>query len=83
MKRLADYPDEVDTLAVAEFHRHHGQSRLAELVVVIAAYNEAAGIGSVLQDIPKSCCGMRVDVLVVVDGATDETAEIEIGRAHV
>ena len=76
MKRLADYPDEVDAAAISEFHQRHPRRRLAELVVVIAAYNEAAGIGAVLQDIPKSCCGMRVDVLVVVDGATDETAEI-------
>lgn len=74
--RLAEYPDEVDTLAVAEFHRRHPHPRLAELVVVIAAYNEAAGIGAVLAGIPKSCCGIPVDVLVVVDGATDQTAEI-------
>ncbi len=80
MRRLADYPDEVDTDAIAEFHRLHPRPRLAELVVVIAAYNEAAGIGSVLGDIPKRCCGMEVDVLVVVDGATDETAEI--AREH-
>jgi glycosyltransferase involved in cell wall biosynthesis len=78
--RLAAYPDEVDTLAVAEFHRHHTQPRLAELTVVIAAYNEAAAIGAVLQGIPKRCCGMPVDVLVVVDGATDGTAQI--AREH-
>lgn len=76
MRRLTDYPDEVDTDAVAEFHVRHRRPRLAELVVVIAAYNEAAGIGAVLRDIPKRCAGMPVDVLVVVDGATDETAEI-------
>lgn len=80
MRRLADYPDEVDTLAVAEFHLHHPQLRLSELVVVIAAYNESAGIGPVLQDMPKRCCGMPVDVLVVVDGATDNTAQI--AREH-
>jgi len=80
VRRLAEFPDEVDTLAVAEFRRHHPQPRFSELVVIIAAYNEAAGIGSVLGDMPESCCGMPVDVLVVVDGATDETAEI--ARAH-
>lgn len=80
MRRLADYPDEVDARALAEFHQSYQQPRLAELVVVIAAYNEAAGIGSVLADIPKRCCEMDVDVLVVVDGATDETAEL--ARQH-
>ena len=54
MTRLADYPDEVDTLALAEFHQRYRQLRLAELVVVIAAYNEAAGIGSVLSGHPKT-----------------------------
>jgi glycosyltransferase involved in cell wall biosynthesis len=76
VRQLADYPDDVDTRAVADFHRQHQRPRLAELVVVIAAYNEAGNIGAVLQDMPKRCCGMPVDVLVVVDGATDDTAEI-------
>ncbi|MGV0742502.1 glycosyltransferase family 2 protein [Mycolicibacterium sp. XJ870] len=80
MRLLADYPDEVDAVAVAEFHRHYRHPRHSGLVVVIAAYNEAAGIGAVLQDLPNQCCGMRVDVLVVVDGATDDTAEI--ARRH-
>ncbi len=80
MRRLADYPDEVDARAVADFHGRHPQVHLAELVVVIAAYNEAASIGAVLQDIPKRCCGVPVDVLIVVDGATDSTAQI--AREH-
>ncbi|MCG7580965.1 MULTISPECIES: glycosyltransferase family 2 protein [Mycolicibacterium] len=76
MTRLADYPDEIDALAVAEFDQHYPALQLAELVVVIAAYNEADGIGAVLTEMPKRCCGMPVDVLVVVDGATDATAEV-------
>ena len=76
MTPLADYPDDVDTRAVAEFDRHYPSLELAELVVVIAAYNEADGIGAVLTEMPKRCCGMPVDVLVVVDGATDATAEV-------
>lgn len=73
---LAPYPDEVDARAVAEFHARYQRPRLSELVVVIAAYNEQDGLGTVLADMPKKCQGMDVDVLVVVDGATDETAEV-------
>lgn len=80
MTRLADYPDEVDASAVAEFERNYPGLELAELVVVIAAYNEADGIGPVLTEMPKRCSGMPVDVLVVVDGATDATAEV--ARTH-
>jgi hypothetical protein len=73
---LADYPDAVDSLAVKDF----GGPEFAPVVVVIAAYNEAGGIGPVLANMPRTCAGMPVDVLVVVDGATDNTAEI--AREH-
>jgi hypothetical protein len=69
---MADYPDDVDSLALKEF----GKPSLAPVVVVIAAYNEAGGIGAVLENMPRTCAGLPVDVLVVVDGSTDETAEI-------
>ncbi len=74
--RLAAYPDDVDALAVQDFHSRYHHPRLARLVVVIAAYNEAAGLGPVLADMPKQCCKIPIDVLVVVDGATDETAQV-------
>jgi glycosyltransferase involved in cell wall biosynthesis len=50
-------------------------------VVVIAAYNEEKGIGAVLERMPKTCPtpdGGQLDVatLVVVDGASDRTAEV-------
>jgi hypothetical protein len=45
-------------------------------VVVIAAYNEAAAIGSTLQRIPSEICGLAREVIVVVDGATDDTAAV-------
>ncbi len=68
---LAAYPDAVDSQATQGFTR-----TFAPIVVVIAAYNEAGGIGAVLANMPRSCADLAVDVLVVVDGATDNTAEI-------
>ncbi|MFC9694374.1 glycosyltransferase family 2 protein [Kribbella sp. NPDC056951] len=68
---LADYPDAVDSQATQGF-----TPSFAPIVVVIAAYNEAGGIGSVLANMPRTCADMAVDILVVVDGATDDTAEI-------
>jgi glycosyltransferase involved in cell wall biosynthesis len=50
------------------------------VVVLIAAYNEAAGLGAVLDAIPQACLGYPVGTVVVVDGATDATAEV--ARAH-
>jgi hypothetical protein len=75
-RRLAAFPDQVDVAAVAEFRRDNDNPRMSALVVVIAAYNEADGIGTVLQEMPEECCGLPVDVLVVVDGGTDDTARI-------
>ncbi|WP_327638798.1 glycosyltransferase [Kribbella sp. NBC_00482] len=71
---MADFPDAVDSAAIKE------TPNFAPVVVVIAAYNEAGGIGPVLTDMPRTCAGLPVDVLVVVDGATDNTAEV--AREH-
>ncbi|TCC40572.1 glycosyltransferase [Kribbella speibonae] len=73
---MADYPDAVDSEAAKAMKT----TEFAPVVVVIAAYNEADGIGLVLTNMPKTCAGLPVDVLVVVDGATDNTAEI--AREH-
>ncbi|TCC18980.1 glycosyltransferase [Kribbella speibonae] len=73
---MADYPDAVDSEAAKAMKT----TEFAPVVVVIAAYNEADGIGPVLTNMPKTCAGLPVDVLVVVDGATDNTAEI--AREH-
>jgi glycosyltransferase involved in cell wall biosynthesis len=40
----------------------------------MAAYNEEGAIGSTLERIPPEIGGIGVDVIVVVDGATDGTA---------
>ena len=73
---LSPYPDEADAAALAEFTTREGSSRFAPITVVIAAYNEAEGIGPVLDAVPSASCGLPVDTLVVVDGATDDTAAV-------
>jgi len=77
---MADYPDQVDSEALDDFRERHGEPAFAPLVVVIAAYNEAGGIGPVLANMPTTCAGLPVDVLVVVDGAEDDTADIAIAN---
>ncbi|MFC4002161.1 glycosyltransferase [Prauserella oleivorans] len=74
--KMADYPDDVDKAAAAEFRSRYGDAPLSPLVVVIAAYNEAEGIGPVLRNMPTHCGDLPVSTLVVVDGATDNTAEV-------
>jgi glycosyltransferase involved in cell wall biosynthesis len=71
---LAPFPDPTDVEAVNGFVERYGRPSFAPVLVVIAAYNEEAGIGGVLDGLPSSCLGLPVDVLVVVDGCTDETA---------
>lgn len=64
----------VDGEAVAGFASRYGHPELGPVVVVIPAYNEGPSIGPVLGAIPEELLGQSVSRLVVVDGATDDTA---------
>lgn len=69
----------VKALAKAQFREEHRQSsddNCAPIQVIIPAYNEAENIGVVLQKIPKQILGLKTEVIVVVDGATDRTESI-------
>jgi hypothetical protein len=77
---LAEFPDSVDTAALAEFTARYGSPKFAPVLVVIAAYNEEGGIGGVLDNLPDRCAGLDVNVLVVVDGCQDDTAKV--AREH-
>jgi glycosyltransferase involved in cell wall biosynthesis len=74
----APHPDDptnpVDAAAVARFDAEHPGLRLPPLVVVIAAFDEQGSVGTVVRGIPDRVAGLPVGVLVVVDGATDDTA---------
>jgi glycosyltransferase involved in cell wall biosynthesis len=67
--------DPVDTEAVARFDAEHPGLALPALAVVVAAYDEEAAVGDVVRSVPHRIAGQEARVLVVVDGATDATAE--------
>jgi Glycosyl transferase family 2 len=73
----APFPEPADEAALATIDP---DLTFPPVAVLIAAYNEADGIGAVLDAVPARCCGLDVASLVVVDGATDGTAEV--ARAH-
>ncbi len=73
---LSAFPDQVDWSAMNDFTDRYGAPDFNPVLVVIAAYNEEGGIGGVLDNLPKQCCGLPVDVLVVIDGCTDDTARV-------
>jgi len=68
-------PDDVDRAAIADLHARVGAPDLPPVAIVIAAYDEAPGIGAVLDHLPDEVCGLRTAVVVVDDGSTDGTAE--------
>jgi hypothetical protein len=70
--------DEVDQAALAGYAQRYGDRRFAPVVLLIAAYNEQDALGGVLAGMPAISCGLKVDTLVVVDGATDATAEVAL-----
>jgi 4-amino-4-deoxy-L-arabinose transferase-like glycosyltransferase len=70
------FPEPADHDALAAFAARYGDVRFPPVVVVIAAYNEAEGLGPVLDSIPPSCLGEEIATLVVVDGGSDDTARV-------
>lgn len=81
---LDPFPDEVDTASVTQFRGRYGQVDLAPVVLVIAAYNEVTGLPAVLDSVPARYRDLPIDVLVVVDGGKDGTADVALdhGRAR-
>ncbi|MQA78165.1 MAG: glycosyltransferase [Streptosporangiales bacterium] len=70
--------ESTDAQALREFADRYGDARFAPVVVVIAAYNEAGGLGAVVDEIPRECRGLDVDTLVVDDGSADETYDVAL-----
>src|ERR1700741_3578050 len=53
------------------------------LTVIIPAFNEAAGIAGVLDELTRECGDFLTTVIVVDDGSSDETARLARERGAV
>jgi glycosyltransferase involved in cell wall biosynthesis len=73
---LREAPDtaEITNAAREAFARSNPDVKLQRLVIVIAAYNEAANIGAVLDEIPDQIADVAVSRLVIDDGSSDGTS---------
>jgi len=60
--------------AATAFLAAHPPGEGAPLAVVIAAFNEEPTVAEVVAEIPKQAAGLASEVIVVVDGARDQTA---------
>jgi glycosyltransferase involved in cell wall biosynthesis len=70
-----DRLEAVEREAAESFLERYGVGTGAPLAVVIPAFNEAPTVADVIAEIPSVAGGMLTEVIVVVDGARDATAE--------
>ncbi len=69
--------DLVRALAKAEYRKIFSLEKKSKLIfIVMPAYNEEKAIKGVLEQIPRTLLGYQVHLIVVVDGADDNTEEI-------
>lgn len=68
----------VHNLAVRDFSREFGSTAdyTRKILVIIPAFNEAVNLPYVLERMPREVLDYQVEVIVAVDGATDETEEV-------
>jgi glycosyltransferase involved in cell wall biosynthesis len=67
--------DPVERGAAARFLADHPPRAGAPLAIVIPAYNEEPTVAGVIEEMPAQAAGLQTEVIVVVDGARDQTAE--------
>lgn len=72
----------IDKAASHAFFDDYGDraGHLPPVAIVIAAFNEEGVLGSVVDALPPTLCGLATSVVVVSDGAKDGT--VAEGRAH-
>jgi glycosyltransferase involved in cell wall biosynthesis len=65
----------VEHQPVREFFSAYAPGAGAPIAIVIPAYNEEPTVAEVVRNIPREIAGLAVEVIVVVDGSDDRTAE--------
>ena len=72
----------IDDAAAKAFFAEFGEQaeQMPPVAIVIAAYNEQGVIGSVVDALPASICGLGTTAMVVSDGSADGT--VAEGREH-
>ena len=72
----------VDNAAATAFFSQNGEraTALPPVAIVIAAYNEEGVVGSVVDALPNTLCGLGTMPIVVSDGSKDGT--VEEANAH-
>jgi glycosyltransferase involved in cell wall biosynthesis len=75
-----DHAAETVAQARCAFDAEFADRSFSDLVVVIAALDEAENLPDVLDEIPGMVAGLDLDVLVVDDGSDDGTSEV--ARRH-
>lgn len=70
--------DLVHNMAVRDFTKEFGKKAdfRKKILIIIPAYNEAGNLRKVLGRIPKKVLDYDVEVIVSVDGATDDTEQV-------
>jgi glycosyltransferase involved in cell wall biosynthesis len=71
--------DPVERGAAMAFLGMHAPGLGAPLSIVIPAYNEEPTVAGVIAEIPREAAGLKLEVIVVVDGARDATASEAAG----
>jgi glycosyltransferase involved in cell wall biosynthesis len=66
--------DPVERSAAAAFLAANPPGLGAPLAIVIPAYNEEPSVAEVVAEIPREAAGLQTELIVVVDGSSDETA---------
>ncbi|HEV8489967.1 MAG TPA: glycosyltransferase family 2 protein [Candidatus Limnocylindrales bacterium] len=66
----------IRSLSVAQLEVERVGSRLGGVLVCIPAFDEAANLPGVINDVPAAVAGLPTHILVIDDGSRDETAAV-------